>query len=134
MTPEQKFLVRESWAKIVPIKETAAKLFYDRLFEVYPEVKPHFNGDMAEQGTKLMVMLNTAVMGLDNIAALVTPLKAMGARHQEYGVADEDYDKVGEALLWTLEKGLGDAFTGEVKDAWAEVYTVVADTMKAGTH
>lgn len=134
MTPEQKVLVRESWAKVVPIKETAAKLFYDRLFEVYPEVKPHFKGDMAEQGAKLMVMLNTAVMGLDNLEALVAPLKAMGARHQDYGVADQDYDKVGEALLWTLEQGLGDGFTGEVKDAWAEVYTVVAETMKAGTH
>ncbi|MCB1735400.1 MAG: hemin receptor [Gammaproteobacteria bacterium] len=134
MTPEQKNLVRESWAKVLPIKDTAAQLFYERLFEVYPEVKPHFKGDITEQGAKLMVMLNTAVMGLDNLDALVEPLKAMGARHRDYGVADADYDKVASALLWTLEKGLGDGFTDAVREAWIEVYTVVADTMKAGAH
>lgn len=132
MTPEQKELVKSSWAKVVPIQETAAELFYGRLFEVYPEVKPMFKGDMKKQGTMLMSMLNTAVNGLDNIEALVAPLKDMGARHAGYGVSDEDYGKVADAFLWALSQGLGDEFTDEVKQAWVVVYTIVAETMMAG--
>lgn len=132
MTPEQKQLVKDSWAKVLPIKEQAAELFYGRLFEVYPEVKPYFKGDMKEQGRKLMAMLNTAVNGLDNLEALLTPLKDMGARHAGYGVKDEDYGKVADAFLWTLSQGLGDGFTDEVKDAWVVTYTTVADVMKSG--
>jgi hemoglobin-like flavoprotein len=131
MTPEQKTLVKDSWAQVVPIKDTAAELFYGRLFEIAPEVKPYFKGDMKEQGQKLMAMLNTAVSGLDNIEAMVPALQDLGRRHVAYGVKDEDYDKVGEAFLWTLEKGLADAFTAEVKDAWVVTYTTVADVMKA---
>ena len=131
MTPEQKALVKESWSKVLPIKETAAELFYGRLFEIAPEVKPYFKGDMKEQGAKLMKMLNTAVNGLDNIDAMVPALQDLGKRHVDYGVKDEDYDKVGEAFLWTLDQGLGDAFTSEVKEAWVVTYTTVADVMKA---
>lgn len=126
MTPEQKQLVKESWEKVIPISETAANLFYTRLFEIAPEVKPYFNGDMKEQGQKLMTMINVAVNGLDNIEALVEPLKGLGKRHLDYGVKKEDYDSVGAALLWTLEQGLGDAFTDEVKEAWTITYGTVA--------
>lgn len=132
MTPEQKTLVRESWAKVLPIQEQAAEMFYSRLFEVYPEVKPYFKGDMKSQGRMLMSMLNTAVNGLDKLETLVQPLKNMGVRHASYGVKDEDYDKVADAFLWTLDAGLGEAFTEDVKEAWVTVYTVVADTMKSG--
>jgi len=132
MTPEQKKLVSESWAKVLPIQETAAELFYARLFEVYPEVKPYFKGDMKEQGKKLMAMLTTAVNGLDHLDTLIQPLTNMGARHVEYGVKNEDYDKVADALLWTLEHGLGEDFTLEVRQAWIITYTKVADVMKAG--
>jgi hemoglobin-like flavoprotein len=132
MTPEQKTLVKESWAKVVPIKEQAAELFYGRLFETYPEVQPYFKGDMTEQGRKLMMMLNTAVNGLDNLPALVEPLKKLGHRHVEYGVTDEDYAKVADAFLWTLQQGLGPDFTPEVKEAWVVTYATVADVMKAG--
>lgn len=132
MTPEQKQLVRDSWAKVLPIKEQAAELFYGRLFEVYPEVKPYFKGDMKEQGQKLMAMLNTAVNGLDNLAALIEPLKASGKRHADYGVKDEDYGKVADAFLWTLQQGLGEGYTPEVQEAWVVTYTAVADVMKAG--
>jgi len=132
MTPDQKQLVKDSWAKVLPIKEQAAELFYGRLFEVYPEVKPYFKGDMKEQGRKLMAMLNTAVNGLDNLEALLAPLKDMGARHAGYGVKDEDYGKVADAFLWTLSQGLGDGFTDEVKEAWVVTYTTVADVMKSG--
>ena len=134
MTPEQKTLVIESWNKVLPIKETAAELFYGRLFETYPEVKPYFKGDMKEQGSKLMAMLNTAVNSLDKLDALLEPLKQLGAKHVDYGVKNEDYDKVADAFLWTLEQGLGDAFTAEVRDAWVVTYTTVASVMIEGAN
>jgi hemoglobin-like flavoprotein len=132
MNAEQIALIKDSWAKVLPIKEAAAQLFYGKLFETYPEVKPYFKGDMEEQGRKLMAMINTAVNGLDNLDALIEPVMDLGARHAGYGVKDEDYDKVAVCLLWTLEQGLGDAFTDEVKDAWVVMYTTVADVMKQG--
>lgn len=132
MNAEQVALIRESWAKVYPIKDTAARLFYGKLFDTYPEVKPLFKGDMDEQGRKLMAMINTAVNGLDDLDALIDPVTDMGARHAGYGVKDEDYDKVAVCLIWTLEQGLGDDFTDEVKDAWVVLYTTVADVMKQG--
>ncbi len=132
MTPQQKQLVKDSWIKVLPIKEQAAELFYGRLFEKYPEVKPYFKGDMKEQGRKLMAMLNTAVNGLDNLESLIEPLKQSGKAHVDYGVKAEDYDKVGDTFLWTLEQGLGDAFTPEVKEAWTVTYTTVAKVMIDG--
>ena len=130
MTPEQVEIVQASWAKVIPISQTASELFYARLFEIAPEVKPYFKGDMKEQGKKLMVMIGTAVNSLTNIEAVVPAIRDMAIRHVDYGVKPEDYDSVGTALLWTLEQGLGDDFTPEVKDAWAEVYGLVAGTMK----
>lgn len=130
MTPEQKTLVQESFKKVVPISETAAELFYGRLFELDPALKSLFKGDMKQQGRLLMTMIGTAVGGLDDLAAIVPAVQALGARHKKYGVADKDYDTVAAALLWTLEKGLGDAFTPSVKDAWVAVYGVLAGTMK----
>ena len=130
MTPEQITLVKESFAKVAPIAPQAAALFYGRLFEIAPEVKPLFKGDIAEQGRKLMQVLAAAVGGLDDLGALVPTVQALGKRHAGYGVVDAHYDKVAEALLWTLGKGLGDGFTPPVKDAWVAVYTVLADTMK----
>lgn len=132
MTPEQKQLVKDSWAKVLPIQETAAELFYGRLFEIYPEVKPYFKGDMQDQGRKLMAMLNTAVNGLDNLDALIEPLKRSGKAHKGYGVKAEDYDKVGDAFLWTLQQGLGDAFTPEIEEAWTVTYSTVASVMTDG--
>ena len=132
MTPRQKELVKGSWDQVVPIQETAAELFYGRLFDVYPEVKPYFKGDMKEQGKKLMSMLSMAVNGLDNLDTLVEPLKALGAKHRGYGVGPEDYSKVADAFLWTLDQGLGDAFTEEVKDAWVVTYSTVAGVMIEG--
>ncbi len=89
-----------------------------------------FKGDMVEQGRKLMDMLKTAVAGLDRLESLVPALENLGRNHQGYGVIDEHYDTVGKALLWTLEQGLGDAFTLEAKDAWTAVYGTLAATMK----
>lgn len=130
MTPEQAILVKESWAKVVPIKEQAAELFYTKLFEIDPSLQPMFKGNMAEQGRKLMAMINTAVNGLDRLEAIVPAVEDLGRRHVAYGVKDKDYDTVGTALLWTLQQGLGPGFTTEVKNAWITVYGVLANTMK----
>lgn len=131
MTPQQAALVQASWEKVLPIQDTAAELFYGKLFELDSGLKPLFKGDMKEQGRKLMMMITTAVRGLGNLSALVPAVQNLGKRHVGYGVKTEDYGTVGIALLWTLEKGLGDAFTPEVKAAWTEVYTVLATTMQS---
>lgn len=131
MTPEQAVLVKNSWALVTPIADKAAELFYGKLFELDPELKSLFKGDMTEQGRKLMAMINTAVNGLDKLEAIVPAVEQLGERHVGYGVKDKDYDTVGAALLWTLEAGLGDAFTPEVKEAWTITYGVLATTMKA---
>lgn len=124
-------LVQGTFDAVEPIADKAAELFYGKLFELDPELKPLFKGDMAEQGKKLMTMIGLAVRGLNNLEALVPAVQNLGVRHVDYGVKDEHYGTVGAALLWTLEQGLGEAFTEEVKQAWTEVYTVLADTMKA---
>ena len=131
MTPEQVGLIKESWAQVLPISDKAAELFYEKLFELDPDIKPLFKGDMEEQGKKLMKMINTAVNGLDRLDEIVPAVQQLGARHVAYGVKDEHYDTVGSALLWTLGAGLGDAFTEDTKEAWATVYGLLADTMKA---
>ncbi len=133
MTPRQKELVQTSWEKVVPIADTAAGLFYGRLFELDPSLKAMFPSDIKEQGKKLMTMITTAVRGLDNLGALVPAVQALGRRHGGYGVKDEHYATVGAALLWTLEQGLGPDFTPETKEAWVVVYTILADTMKGAS-
>ncbi|MFT5523275.1 MAG: hemoglobin-like flavoprotein [Pirellulaceae bacterium] len=117
MTPEQKELVQTTWKMVEPISETAAELFYGRLLELNPDLKSLFKGDMAEQGKKLMQMLATCLAGLDNLESLTPAVEALGRRHVDYEVDNDDYATVGEALLWTLEKGLGDASTPEVEEA-----------------
>ena len=131
MTPDQITLVKESWVKVLPISETAAELFYGKLFELDPGVRSMFKGDMKEQGRKLMAILNTADNALDKLETIVPAIQEMGKRHVTYGVKDEHYETVGEALIWTLEAGLKDDFTKDTKTAWITVYTLVADTMKA---
>jgi hemoglobin-like flavoprotein len=130
MTNEEIELVKTSWAKVMPISDKAAELFYGRLFELDPSLKALFPDSMMEQGKKLMMMINTAVNGLDRLNEIVPAVEALGERHVAYGVRDEHYDTVGEALIWTLGAGLGDAFTDEVKSAWVTTYTILADTMK----
>lgn len=130
MTPGQIGLIKLSWNNVLPISETAAELFYGKLFELDPELKPLFKGDLKEQGKKLMTMLDVVVKGLDNIESIIPAARASGARHAGYGVKDEDYNTVASALLWTLDKGLGDEFSDEVKQAWTAAYGVLANTMK----
>ena len=129
MTEDQVRLVRESWEKVRPIAPAAAALFYGRLFEIEPSVRPLFKRDIGEQGKMLMGMIGTVVSRLDDLTALVPAVKNLGARHAAYGVRDEHYAPVGAALLWTLEQGLGDDFTPPVRDAWATAYGILAETM-----
>jgi len=129
MTSEQIELVQSSFKKVVPIAGTAADLFYDRLFEVAPEVRSMFPQDMKEQKAKLMGMLGTAVTNLHKLETILPAVKELGQRHKSYGVTTAHYAPVGAALLWTLEKGLGPDFTPEVKAAWSETYAVLAGVM-----
>jgi len=130
MTPESKKHVQQSWALVEPIADTAAALFYVRLFELDPSLRPMFRGDLKEQGKKLMQMLTVVVRGLDRLDQLVPAVEAMGRRHAGYGVRDEHYTTVAMALLWTLQQGLGVAFTAPVKEAWTEAYTLLATVMQ----
>jgi hemoglobin-like flavoprotein len=130
VTPEQKLLVQESFAQVVPIADIAAELFYARLFKLDPSLRGLFHGDMREQGRRLMQMMTVAVRGLDRLEAIVPAVQALGRRHATYGVTEAHFATVGAALLWTLEQGLGEAFTPEVADAWASVYAVLATTMQ----
>ena len=130
MTPTEKDLVQSTFAKVAPIADQAAALFYDRLFEMDPSLRPLFKGDMREQGKKLMQMIGFCVKGLDALDQLVPAVQGLGKRHAGYGVTDAHYATVGGALLWTLEKGLGPDFTPDVKSAWTTVYTILATTMK----
>jgi len=131
MTPEQKRLVNESFALVEPIAATAAALFYARLFELDPSLRPMFRGDMAEQGRKLMQTIAVVVAGLDKLDTLVPAVQALGRRHAAYGVRDGHYATVAAALLWTLEQGLGAAFTPAVRQAWATAYGLLASVMQA---
>ena len=126
MTPAQALLVKTIWAKVMPMAEQAAAMFYDKLFELDPATE----GDMHEQRAKLTNTINTVVNALDQLEAIIPAVQALGKRHVAYGVKDEDYDTVGTTLLWTLERCLGEAFTEDVKNAWVTVYGVLAIIMK----
>ena len=130
MTPEQIAHVQNTFKMVLPIKETAAKLFYDRLFALDPELRSMFKGDMAEQGRKLMEVLATAVGNLEKLDEILPTVQALGEQHAEFGVKPEHYNTVGEALIWTLEQGLTDSFTTEVKEAWVEVYSALSGVMQ----
>lgn len=132
MTPKQIHLVKTSWQQVLPIAEQAAELFYRRLFRIAPETRHLFKGDLKTQGQKLMNMINTAVNGLDELDELIPVAQELGRRHSDYGVSETHYRCVEEALIWTLQQGLGDQFTSEVQSAWRTIYAVLADTMKAG--
>jgi hemoglobin-like flavoprotein len=130
MNAREKELVQESFAKVEPIADAAADLFYGRLFALDPSLRPMFKHDLTEQKMKLMQTLAVAVRGLDDLDSLVPVLQALGRRHVDYGVEAPHYDTVGAALLWTLEQGLGDDFTPATEEAWIAVYDIVAATMK----
>lgn len=129
MTPEQVKLVQESFKKVEPIAPQAADIFYGRLFEIAPEVRPMFPEDMSGQKDKLMSMLATAVNNLHQVEVIIPAVQDLGRKHVDYGVVDDHYQPVGEALIYTLEKGLGDDFTPPVKEAWLATYTTLQNVM-----
>jgi hemoglobin-like flavoprotein len=131
MNPSQIKLVQQSFARVLPIADQAAAMFYQHLFELDPELEILFKGDMRQQGKRLMNMLAVAVRGLNDLPGFAPGLRDLGARHNFYGVKPADYATVGSALLWTLNEGLGAEFTDEVKEAWTAVYAVLSDTMKS---
>lgn len=129
MTPDQIALVQQSFAKVAPIADQAAVMFYERLFELAPAVKPLFASDMAEQRRKLMATLAIVVNGLSNLETILPAASALATRHVAYGARPEHYPVVGAALLWTLETGLGEAWTEDVADAWTAAYTLLSGFM-----
>lgn len=134
MTPIEKSLVQESWRQVAPIADSAAAMFYSRLFEVSPEIQGLFTDvDLRRQGRRLTQVLTSIIEDLDAIETRLPDLAALGRRHADYGVTDAHYATVGEALLWTLQRGLGGAWTEEVADAWAVAYGLVAGVMQSAT-
>ena len=129
MTPDQVKLVQESFAKVAPISETAAVLFYDRLFDIAPKVRSMFPTDLTEQRRKLMATLAVVVGGLGNLESVLPAASALAKRHVSYGAKAEHYPVVGAALLWTLEKGLGDGWTPDVAEAWTAAYGTLSGFM-----
>jgi len=130
VTPTQIDLIRASWTKVEPIADTAAQLFYGRLFEVDPRTKVLFRRtDMEAQRRNLMQTLTVVVKSLDKLEAIVPAVQALGRRHAGYGVRAADYETVGAAPLWTLEQGLGEAFDEPTRDAWASAYGLLASVM-----
>lgn len=131
MTPEEINHVQRTWEQVRPAADQVADTFYQTLFEMNPEYKKLFGTDMKGQGRKLMTMLGTAVSSLTRLPDIVPAVESLAERHVEYGVVAADYDVVGAALLKTLEAGLGDDFTPEVKDAWTQTYVTLAGVMIA---
>jgi hemoglobin-like flavoprotein len=130
LTSEQLSLVQSSWAKVVPIADVAADLFYGKLFELDPALRPLFPDEMVDQKSKLVNMLSLAVDGLTNLDELVPKVQNLGRRHAVYfKVTPPMYATVGAALLDTLEKGLGDDWDEAHKEAWTLVYGVLSSTM-----
>jgi hemoglobin-like flavoprotein len=136
MTPAEQTLIQTTFAKVAAIGDPAAVLFYDELFQRDPSLRRLFSDDMRDQRQKLLAMLSTAVAQLDNWAATSAVLQALGRRHVAYGVTPADYATVRNALIATLEKGLGDSFTPEVRSAWESCISAIATEMigAAGAH
>jgi hemoglobin-like flavoprotein len=129
LTDKDIVLVKETLALVLPIADAAAEMFYQHLFEIAPEVRPLFKGDMKKQGAMLMGSIKLAVDNINNPDILLPAIQKLGERHAKYNVQEDHYTTVGQALLWTLEQGLADAFTSDVKSAWAATYTTLACEM-----
>lgn len=130
MDTRQIELVQTTFALVKPNADAVAAMFYGRLFEIAPSVRPLFKSSVEAQGKKLMATLALAVEGLNDVTPLIPALTALGQSHVGYGAQPEHYDTVGQALLWTLSQGLGDKFTPEVEAAWTAAYVLLAGVMK----
>lgn len=130
MSPEQVDLVQATWRSLMPIKDTAAELFYGKLFSLDPGIRPLFTNDLKDQGRNLTAMISVAVGGLSRPEKIMLAVRQLGRRHAAYGVQPRHYELVAVALLWTLETSLGEAFTPEVKAAWVAAYDLLSRTMQ----
>jgi hemoglobin-like flavoprotein len=131
MLPQQKMLIQTSWAQVAPVADQAAALFYQRLFEIDPTTRGLFRGtDMVQQRKKLVQVLGVAVSSLDNLGALSKTVEELGRRHAGYGISEGHYDSVGVALIWTLQQGVGSAFTPAAGAAWKELYGLLSGIMR----
>ena len=129
MTERQILLIKNSWSFVIVKSEETGELFYHRLFEIAPEVEPLFKGRVRLQAGKLMSMLTFIVSKLQHLDDITSEIEALAKRHNQYQIKIEYYALVGEALLWTLEKGLAEKWNNELKDAWVNVYYTLAETM-----
>ena len=130
MSPEQVDLVQRTWRSLMPIKDTAAELFYGKLFSLDPSVRALFTNDLKDQGRNLTAMISVAVGGLSRPEKIVLAVRQLGRRHAAYGVQPHHYELVATALLWMLETCLAEAFTPEVRSAWVAAYDLLAGTMQ----
>lgn len=127
----EKLLITESFTRIAPISEKVAEVFYNRLFEIAPDTKPLFKTtDMTEQGRKMMQTIATAVGAVYTLDAIAPEMEALGKRHIAYGVTAEQYDHIGDALIWAMEQSLGEDFSPETSAAWKKVYALIAGIAK----
>jgi hemoglobin-like flavoprotein len=131
MTGEQKVLLRQSFEKLVPLPKRFGLLFYQRLFELDPELRRLFRGDLDRQASMLAEALALGVLQLIDEEKISGHIRQLGARHHRYGVLDGHYDTFGQALLWTFEQRLGAEFTPTVRDAWLEAWEQLAEAMRA---
>jgi hemoglobin-like flavoprotein len=132
ITETQIALVQSSFRHVLPIADSAGLLFYERVFTLAPGTRSLFADDIGPQAKRTMAAVATAVDGLGRLDEIAPFLVRLGARHVRYGVRPEHFDVVGEALLWTLEQGLGDHFTPPVRAAWTAAWDVIAGAMLTG--
>lgn len=132
MTQDQITLVQTSFARLAPQADAVAHAFYTRLFQLEPGLRTMFPPDLGPQRTKLMQMLAAAVSGLSDLPALLPVAAALGRRHAGYGVQSDHYAIVGQALLDTLQSGMGDEFTPALRQSWSDVYGALSAAMQAG--
>ena len=129
MTPEDVDIVQSSFATVAPISDAAGRMFYGRLSNIAPDVRPLFRGDLDEQSRKLMQMLATVVGGLSDLEKIIPAAQKLAVRHVDYGVTAAQYEPVGEALIWTLSEGLGDQFDADAEAAWRRAYAALSGVM-----
>jgi len=130
MTNHQIQLVQSSFELVTPVLESVTATFYDRLFQLDPSLRSMFRSPKEEQARKLAHVLTVVVKGLNRLEQILPAVEQLGRRHSGYGVRPEHYATVGAALLWTLQSGLGEAFTPEVRDAWASAYSLLSSAMQ----
>ena len=132
MTSDQIYLLRRSFSRVEQQSHVAALVFYRRLFELDPRVRPLFKGNIEEQARKVIEMLGLALSLSERPEGLQAELHELGARHAGYGVRDEHYETVGRAMLDMLSEVLAKEFTPATREAWTQFYGLMATRMKQG--